>query len=143
HVVVETCGYSPFFKEALPYIDLLYFDVKHPDACRHLEMTGKDNQLILENLKYAVNQGKEMVVRIPVIPEFNDRREDWSSYGALLKRTGVTKAHLLPFHQLGLGKYRNMDREYEYEEYPSMEKDSLDQMKEELEGMGIGTQIGG
>lgn len=143
HVVVETSGYSAFFREALPYIDLLYYDVKHPDPQKHLTMTGKDNILILENLQYALRQGKDVVARIPVIPGLNDTKEDWAAYGRLFRELGVKKAHLLPFHQFGLGKYRDMGREYAYEGYPSMDKNELWEMKKFFDDMGLSTQLGG
>ncbi len=143
HVVVETCGYSDFFKEALAYIDLVYFDVKHPDAHRHLEGTGKDNALILENLKYALEQGKRVVARIPVIPALNDTQEAWESYAALFKKLGVRCVHLLPFHQMGSVKYERMGVEYEYKGIPSLDKKDLKKMKEFFLREGIRTKIGG
>ena len=106
-------------------------------------MTGKDNILILENLQYALRQGKDVVARIPVIPGLNDTKEDWAAYGRLFRELGVKKAHLLPFHQFGLGKYRDMGREYAYEGYPSMDKNELWEMKKFFDDMGLSTQLGG
>lgn len=143
HVVMETCGYSRHFREVIPYVDVLYFDVKHPDNEKHLEMTGRENSMILDNLKYAVRQGKNVVVRIPVVPGLNDDSASWDQYAGLLNKAGVREAHLLPFHQLGQEKYRNLGIKYAYEGVPPMEKSELEKMKKIFEKSGIKTQIGG
>ncbi|HBU12520.1 MAG TPA: glycyl-radical enzyme activating protein, partial [Clostridiales bacterium] len=143
HVTLETCGYSERFAEVLPYVDLLYFDVKHPDSAAHREKTGAGNELILANLACAVRAGVPTVARIPVIPGFNDGKGLWPAYTALLKEAGVSAAHLLPFHQLGQEKYRGHGLAYAYDGVPPLQKEALDKMKEYFENAGIAAQIGG
>ena len=38
----------------------------------HYEGTYVHNELIIENLAWAISQGIEVLPRIPVIPDFND-----------------------------------------------------------------------
>ena len=143
HITLETSGYSERFAEVLPYVDLLYFDIKHPDSAAHANKTGVGNELILANLKTAARAGMDIVARIPVIPGFSDGEDLWPAYASLLKEAGVYTAHLLPFHQLGQQKYRSHGLEYAYDGVPSMQKEELGKMKEYLEKEGIKTQIGG
>lgn len=48
--MLESCGHANYemFAPALPYIDAMYFDVKHIDPEIHRQLTGADNRLILE-----------------------------------------------------------------------------------------------
>jgi len=143
HVTVETSGQTGFLEEALPFIDLLYFDVKHYDSGKHRAMTGAGNEQILENLKLAVSSGVELVARIPVIPGFNDSEKDWEMFYGLLRELGIINVHLLPFHQLGMGKYERMGLEYAFRSIPPMEREQLSDMQKTFAVSGMNTQIGG
>lgn len=145
HTTVETCGYThrDFFLAALPYIDLFYFDVKHPDSKKHEEQTGVPTDLILFNLEQAVKAGKNIVARLPVIPGYNNDAETAGRTISLLKSYGIAKAHLLPFHQMGLGKYEIMGLEYNYADNRTMQKEELIPLRQLFLSAGIDTQIGG
>ena len=73
HTTLDTCGCAPWpsIRELLEYVDLVLFDIKHLDAAKHAEATGRDNRLILENAK-RIAKRKPMRVRVPLIPGFND-----------------------------------------------------------------------
>lgn len=143
HVTVETTGLSPFFAEALPYIDLLYYDLKHPDDTLHCRGTGVGNKKIIDHMAYAVANKKDIVARIPVIPGYNDSREQWEEFVHVLHKTGVKQVHLLPFHQLALGKYEQMGLTYDYSKQPATDKKELQEMQNYFLQHGLETQIGG
>ncbi len=145
HTTVETTGFASreAFESVLPFIDLLYYDLKHPDSVKHRDKTGVGNERILENLAFAIASGKEMVVRIPVIPGFNNTPEAIAGYVELFQKLGIRQAHLLPFHQYGAGKYDLMGIPYEYRDTPNMEKEELADMKTSLEATGCQVQLGG
>ena len=72
---VETSAYVPrsVLRAALPYIQWLFVDLKHMD----LQSTGSDRRterMILENIRWIASSGwpGKMVLRMPVIPGFND-----------------------------------------------------------------------
>lgn len=52
------------FKTIIEQVDYLLFDMKHWDSQRHKEGTGIYNELILSNMKYAVQAGKIILPRI-------------------------------------------------------------------------------
>ena len=66
--------------------DLLLFDVKHYDSDKHYEGTHVHNELIIENLAWAISQGIEVLPRIPVIPDFNDSLDDAKGIATLLNQ---------------------------------------------------------
>ena len=131
HTACETTGYaSPeVFQAFINHIDLLLFDIKHYDSQKHFDTTGVHNIKIIANLKTAINQGTEVIVRIPVIPTINDRLEDAYGFCKLLKEIGVTKVNLLPFHQFGQKKYSLLNKEYKLANVPRLHMEDLNEYK--------------
>jgi pyruvate-formate lyase-activating enzyme len=60
-----------------------------------------------------------VVMRVPLIPGFNDDDDNLKTTASLarrLSREGTLKGvHLLKFHNMALSKYAALDREYAYE----------------------------
>lgn len=118
NTAVETCGYVPWrnLECAIPYLDYLLYDVKHIDSAKHQLYTGVSTQTILENLKRAAPLATHVIVRVPVIPGFNDTAEEIraiANYTAGLE--GIAALHLLPYHRHGQAKYEQLNRTYELE----------------------------
>jgi pyruvate formate lyase activating enzyme len=132
HIAIETTGFvsSQAFKEFIQYIDLLLFDFKHPDPIKHKEGTGVDNKLILENLKLAKDMNKDILVRMPIIPGYNDSLEDAKKTLKIFNNIGIKNIELLPFHQLGENKYRLLQKEYQYLEKKQLNKEDITYLKE-------------
>lgn len=55
------------------YVDTYYIDIKHADSGQLQKATGADLAVIQENIRYLDQLNKPMVIRIPVIPGFNDK----------------------------------------------------------------------
>ena len=97
----------------LPYLDLYLMDIKHTNPEKHKAFTGRSNERMLENArKTALSGMTRLVIRVPVIPGFNDTVEEIQGiarFAATLP--GVDKIHLLPYHRLGQDKYTGLGRE--------------------------------
>ncbi len=113
-------------EEIEPYVDLFLVDYKHADAEKlKLVTLGEKDKIkkALEKLmKIAPNK---VIVRIPVIPGFNDTKEDIENIIAEVTSLNVKEIHLLPFHNFGKGKYKEIRMNYEYQDVPSMKKEEL------------------
>jgi pyruvate formate lyase activating enzyme len=112
HTTLDTCGYAPWstIKGLLEYADLVLFDIKHLDAAKHAEATGRDNRLILENAK-KIAKLKPMRVRVPMIPGFNDSIETIREIADFAeKELGCPVIDLLPYNRLGEIKYEFLDK---------------------------------
>ncbi len=127
HLAIETTGYIQpnIFQDLAPRFDLLLFDVKHYDSLKHFEGTGVYNDLIVSNLKWAIEQGIEVLPRIPVIPDFNDSLDDAKGIASLLKEVGAKRVQLLPFHQFGEKKYELLNRNYTYKNKKAFHNEDL------------------
>ncbi len=127
HVAIETSGLAnpTVFREVVKHIDLLLIDYKHHNNEVHKKQTGVTNNLIQENLQYALQIGISVVIRIPVIPGFNARLEDAKDIATYLKEVGATEVHLLPFHQFGEKKYELLGLTYEMTDVKQLHEEDL------------------
>ena len=76
-------------------------------------------------MKHAIANGKSVLVRIPVIPGFNDSLDDAKEFSKELHNIGVNKCQLLPFHQFGENKYHLLNIKYDYENIPPYHPEDL------------------
>lgn len=127
HTCCETTGFTrpEIFDAVTEYLDLILFDLKHWNSEKHKEGTGISNELCLSNMKRAIQHGKEVLPRIPVIPNFNFSLEDAAQFAELLHAIGAKNCQLLPFHQFGENKYHMLNQSYAYENIPSLHTDDL------------------
>lgn len=127
HTAIETTGYASnkIFANFIDHVDLLLYDMKHYDRQKHYEATGVYNDVIIENLKIAIEKGKDVIVRIPVIPSINSTLEDARGFCKLLKTVGANKVNLLPFHQFGQKKYELLHKDYTFKNVPQLHEEDL------------------
>jgi len=118
HTACETSGYASekSFQQLIDHTDLLIMDLKHHDTKKHQAETGVPLAPILKNLQLAVKSPKKLLVRVPVIPGFNDTPQDAHAFANLLKTHKVSHIELLPFHQFGKSKYSYLNRLYAFKD---------------------------
>ncbi len=145
HTAIESAGSLPYaeIEKLLPYLDLYLLDIKHMDSGKHREYTARPNELILENAAKLAKSGVELIIRTPVIPEFNDSAEDIRKISEFAKSIGAKAHHLLPYHRLGSDKYRGLGRNYSMKEIEPPSKERMEYLLSVAEECGIRAQIGG
>lgn len=145
HTTLDTCGYAPLevVKRVAPLVDLILFDLKHMDDQRHHELTGVSNQLILGNLEWLASEGKDIRIRIPVIPGINDDAPHFHTLGRTLQTLGLTKVHLLPYHTIGTDKYERRGMTYPLPQVTSPTPEHLNEITALLSGYGLDILQGG
>ena len=147
HATIDTCGCAPYetIKEIAENIDLVLYDIKHMDEAKHVEGTGVSNRLILENLKRLCEEATlDIVVRIPLIPGYNDDEENVRETVEFLKSTGkINRLDLLPFNELPVDKYQAMGLTWDCGELKTQSREDLLVLKEIVEGYGFEATIGG
>lgn len=139
HIAAETNGAASEenFCELLELTDYLLMDCKHYDAQRHRQGTGVSNEAIVANLKRLAESKKPCCVRIPVIPGFNDAPEDALGFARLFGELGIHTVELLPFHQLGEGKYEKSAQPYAYAGVKQLRPQDLQSFRRILEEASI------
>jgi pyruvate formate lyase activating enzyme len=111
---LETCGYFNFdiFKQKiLPYVDLIYYDVKIADPAAHRDYTGKTNERIVDNLRRLIEESSAIVCpRIPLVPEITATRRNISDIVRLLDKIGAESISLLPYNPMGMDMWAALGR---------------------------------
>lgn len=144
HTAIETCGYGDWDKIGciFDYTDQIFFDLKQMDTNRHRQMTGVDNSLILENAAKVAGLGKKVIYRVPVIPGYNDDKDNIMATGEFVKNLmlqteGDISLELLPYHNFGADKYKWIDSEYALRDTEKPSEAAINTYKDMLRGMGI------
>lgn len=135
---VETCGYvaSEIFDSMIPLIDVFLFDLKHMDNTKHEKLTGMGNEIIHKNFSSAVKSGKDVIPRMPLIPTLNDSPENLQSTCKFIKSHGLNIINILPYHELGISKYKKLGREYSLN-LQIYTNDKLVEIKKFVESQGM------
>ncbi len=116
HTVVETSAHADqrLVLDVARRTDWLFVDLKHMDGAAHRRGTGVGNELILANLVSLAQSPREtrVVVRIPIVPGFNDSPENLRATARFLAELELTEVNLLPFHRMAESKYAQLGLEY-------------------------------
>ena len=119
-VFIDTSGYTDYenLKRILPYVDAFLYEIKVMDPEDHKKYIGVDNSLILENLKKLSDEGAGLYIRLPIIQQVNATDEHIESVIHFLKENNIhaRQVNLLPYHDIGKGKYASLDMEYHDDE---------------------------
>ena len=148
HTAIETCGYVKWdiLDEMLKYLDLVYIDIKHMSPEEHEKLTGKGNELVLENTRRIATNYPDipLIIRIPVIPGYNDSDENITSTAQFVRQlNGDHKIELLPYHKLGVSQYRVLARDYPLPDLEPPPEERMRVLEGLVESYGIPAQIGG
>ncbi len=145
HTTLDTCGHvhQEVLQAVAPLVDLMLYDIKHMDEKRHLEITGVSNQLILSNLEWLADTGKDIRIRVPVIPGVNDDIPHLHALGVYLQTHGLTKVHLLPYHTIGTDKYARRGMVYGLPQVKPPTAKNIDEISKLLSAYGLDIVKGG
>lgn len=117
---LETSAYTSWdiLQEAARYCHTIFVDLKHMNPQTHRALTGVGNERILENIvrlcQWAPECGCRVILRIPVIPGYNDEEENLLQAAQFIRSLeGSPEVNLLPYHNLGELKYPMIGRDYE------------------------------
>jgi pyruvate formate lyase activating enzyme len=142
---IETTLYADenIVANSLKNIGLVFVDIKHIDPEKHQKFTGVSNERILKNIHLLDDLQKDFIIRIPLIPGVNDdlltqkQIYKWASNLNYLKWIEV-----LPYHRLGMGKYRALGRDYPMGQVAPLKKQDLLYLQEVGSEMGVNVRIG-
>lgn len=140
------CARYEVIESILPYLDTYLMDIKHTNPQKHKEFTGRSNELMLENARKIAASGRtNLVIRVPVIPTFNDTPEEIADIARFANALpGVKTIHLLPYHRLGEGKYEGLGRPYLMGDILPPEDEHMQMLKKMVEHVSsLECHIGG
>lgn len=140
NTAVETCGYVPWdkIKMLAPVTGLFLYDLKCMDDGKHREYTGVSNKPILDNLIRLSGLTDSIIIRIPIIPNLNDSPKNITETARFVKGLKVVKEiDLLPYHQLGASKHKNLGRTYKLKELSPPSNEKMAELRDIILSYGI------
>ena len=145
HTCLDTSGvtfrpgqsaYNEKLDKLMELTDLVMLDIKHIDPEGHKDLTGHDNAGILAFAKYLDEKDIPVWIRHVVVPGITDDPKLLVRLGQFLGTLNNVKAlDVLPYHIMGVSKYKELDLSYPLEGVePATKKQALDAKKTILQG---------
>jgi len=108
HTAIQTCGLfnlDSFTTQLLPYLDLVYWDIKLFDPAAHARYTGTGNETILNNFRAVARlAGGKLQPRVPLVAGITDTRENLEAIGRVVSAAGYSGFLTLPYNPGGAAK---------------------------------------
>lgn len=147
NTAMETCGYTK--RDAIlkiaEFIDLFLFDLKHINSEHHYELTGVRNEWILENFTALIENRFNVQARLPLLKGMNDAEADIEKLIEFLKpfkdRKNFKGVDLLPYHKMGVGKYKQLDMVYPVTEDVALSDTDLERIENQFKSHGFTVEI--
>ena len=136
----DTSGFGEpdAFSRILEFSDIVLFDLKHMDIDEHVRACGQSNGLILDNLELAYRSKAQVIVRVPLIPEYNTSDEVlYAIAGAVKEKANGSPVNIMPYHRYGANKYRMLGRDYPLEGLRELTQQEKDRAKGVFESAGL------
>ncbi|GAA0748367.1 pyruvate formate-lyase-activating protein [Clostridium oceanicum] len=127
NTVLDTAGVGlGNYEEILKYTDLVMLDIKHIDDKNYFNICGRDMKEFIK-FKNAVNKlNKKLWIRHVVVPGVTDDEKHIGKLRDYIKTfNNVEKVELLPYHTLGVNKYKEMKIPYKLQDVDSLDKNKL------------------
>jgi len=145
HTAVDTSGYISWeiLNKINSKVDLFLYDLKIINSERHKKYTSVPNEIILENLKKLSSIHNNIFVRFPVIPGINDDYKNIKKMGEFLSSLKIAQVNLLPYHYIGIDKYRRLRRTYELVTTQPPSKEKLSEISAILRKFNLNVKLRG
>ena len=127
HTCLDTSGIvyrkerNAEFARLFRVTDLVLLDVKHSDEQDHRELTGREQAPVLAFARALERARIPVIIRHVIVPGITDSEEELRKTGHLIgKLRNLAGLEVLPYHTMGVNKYKNLGREYPLEGVPDM-----------------------
>ena len=144
HTTLDTSGHGrqSDLEMVLENTDLLLFDLKLMDPGAHIATVKASNDPIHRNARLVVERGIPMIVRIPVIPGFTDTDENLEGIANFVRElNSELPVNILPYHRMGMGKYKMLDREYKLGDLERQSQERLNAIVDYFESRKLACEI--
>ena len=134
HTCIDTSGTGytkKYLDEVLKYTDLVILDIKAIDDISYTKITGKpinEFNYFVEKLNKTDNK---VWLRQVIVPNINDTEEYILKLKEYIKKiNNVEKIELLPYHTMGIEKYKKLKLKYRLLDTPDMDKEECKKLEE-------------
>ena len=125
-------------------VNTFLVDLKHTDPVKFRQYINGNANLVMENLEKLAYFGVNVVVRVPVIPGFNNSASEIQSMVDFVSTIkGINEIHFLPYHTFGVEKYRMLGMDYLFDSKAQLGEEELLPYIQYAESQGLISKIGG
>jgi len=122
--------YSEVIDEVLDVSDLVMLDLKQMKDEIHQDLVGVSNKRTLDFARYLHKRNQPTWIRYVVVPGYTDDEESAHMLGEFIQdMDNVEKVELLPYHQLGLHKWKTMGFDYPLDGVPPPSKETMEKIQ--------------
>lgn len=134
HTTIDTAGYGyGQYENILKYVDLVLLDVKQFDDNSYKKLTGKDKKGLDEFIEACNENDVKLWIRHVVVPGMTDTKAHMDDLAKIVKSIkNVEKIELLPYHTLGVEKYKKLGIKYKLGDVPVMDREKCKDLEEIL-----------
>lgn len=145
NTAIETTGYGSYreLEKLAKLTDTILFDIKHMDSGKHKKYTAVSNEIILENLTKLSKWHKKIIMRFPFIKGVNDDEKNIHETAKFLKKLNLLEVNILPYHTMGLEKYRKLRMPYPMKTLEKHTKEELDNALQIMKSYGLKAKLNG
>ena len=114
------------FRRLMDVTDLVLLDLKLIDSAAHRLLTGADNANVLDCARCLAEIGKDVWIRHVLVPGVTDGIDRLRRLGAFIRTlANVKRVEILPYHTLGVAKWKALGLPYALEGVPSPTAEEL------------------
>ena len=136
HTCLDTSGVGydkKYLEDILKYTDLIILDIKAIDEDNYKKMTGKS----MEEFNYFLNKvqklQKKLWLRQVIVPTINDDIDYIKRLKKYISKIrNVEKVELLPYHTMGVDKYKKLNIKYRLDNIEAMDKEKCSELEKLL-----------
>ena len=137
HTALDTAGSLPINKdveELLKYTDLVLLDIKHINDEKAKLLTGFSNKNNLDFAKYLDLHHIPVWIRQVIVPNYTDDKDDLLNLKKFISTlSNVEKIEILPYHDLGKFKWKELGFDYPLENVRTANNDDIKRAKDILD----------
>ncbi|MBK7212231.1 MAG: glycyl-radical enzyme activating protein [Bacteroidales bacterium] len=147
HRAVDTSGFASteLMMEVACETDLFLYDLKLMNSEKHRQFTGVPNELILDNLQKLADEGKNIIIRVPLIEGVNTDEENFVQLTAFISGLpeNARVVNLLPYHSIASVKYTKLGEVYDEGIMRAPDTERIEYLLNMLLNAGIKASVGG
>jgi len=133
HTVIDTSGVGHGnYDDILKYTDLVILDIKHSNPEKYKKITGLDISYYHEFKKSIIENSKDIWLKQVITPGINDTYEDMIEFQHEVDSFPlniIKKVELLPYHTLGVFKYKKLNMDYRLKNVSPLSNEILEELK--------------
>lgn len=136
HTCIDTSGTGydiNLIDEILKYTDLVLLDIKAIDNDNYKKITGKNMDMVNLFIEKLKEHNNKLWLRQVIVPTINDNKDYILKLKEYIKQfNNVEKIELLPYHTMGIEKYKKLKINYKLDGIKDMDKEKCEKFENML-----------